>query len=63
VADPVNFSAPDGKTEQISAEERYFRDLEARPADPRFANFSTPAPAHVQGAAVQAVPADITNKL
>jgi Skp family chaperone for outer membrane proteins len=64
VTEPVNFAAPDGKTEQITAEERYFRELEARPVDPRFANFSAPAPAHFQsGEGARAVQADITKLL
>ncbi len=41
----VNFAAPDGRTESLSLEERYFRELEARPEDPRFADFSAP-PGH-----------------
>ena len=44
-AGTVDFAAPDGKTESLSLEERYFRDLEARPADERGAEFSAP-PAH-----------------
>ncbi|MDR2504313.1 MAG: phage protease [Deltaproteobacteria bacterium] len=64
VGQPVNFSAPDGKTERISAEEKYFRDLEASPVDPRFSNFSTPTPAHIQtGEGARAVQADITKLL
>jgi hypothetical protein len=64
VAQPVNFTAPGGKPEQISAEERYFRDLEARPQDPRF-NFTAPAPlpGHAAGLPADAVPGDITSKL
>lgn len=41
----VDFSAPDGKREAMTLEERYFRDLEARPVDERFTDFSAP-PAH-----------------
>ena len=41
----VDFAAPDGKKEAISMEERFFRELEARPVDERFADFSAP-PAH-----------------
>lgn len=44
----VDFAAPDGKTESLSLEERYFRDLEARPVDERAADFSAP-PAHTGG--------------
>jgi septal ring factor EnvC (AmiA/AmiB activator) len=64
VSDPVNFSAPDGKQEQISAEERYFRELESGPADPRFtANFTAPAPGHYQAGAAAVNPGDVTSKL
>jgi len=64
VADPVNFSTPDGKQEQISAEERYFRELEAAPADPRFAaSFTAPAPGHYQTGAATVNPGDITKML
>ncbi|MDR1946542.1 MAG: hypothetical protein LBQ51_05180 [Desulfovibrio sp.] len=65
VQKPVSFAASDGKVEEISAEERYFRDLEARAPDPRFTNFATaaPAPGHAAQIAPDAVPADITNKL
>ena len=44
----VDFAAPDGGTESLSLEERYFRDLEARPVDERFTDFSAP-PAHTGG--------------
>lgn len=63
---PVNFSAADGKSEEISAEERYFRELEARHPAALSLDFSAmaPAPAH---AAADAAPAynlsDITSKL
>jgi hypothetical protein len=63
VQKPVSFAATDGTKEEISAEERYFRDLEASAVDPRFAaNFTAKAPAH---AATQdnASPVDITAKL
>ena len=57
-----DFAAPDGKTEKISLEERYLRELEARPVDGRFSDFSAP-PAHAD----QKEPAwssdDITKKL
>jgi hypothetical protein len=64
VQSPVNFTAPDGKPETISAEERYFRDLEARPVDRRF-TFSAPAPlpGHAAQLPVDAAPGDITAKL
>ena len=61
----VNFSAPDGKTESLTMEERYFRDLEARPADERGADFSAP-PAHAGHAGGQFDnfnPAELTAKL
>lgn len=38
-----DFSAPDGKTEQISLEEQYLREQEARPEDRRFSDFSAPS--------------------
>jgi hypothetical protein len=64
VQNPVNFTAPDGKPETISAEERYLRDLEARPVDPRF-NFTAPAPVpgHAAQLPADAMPGDITAKL
>ena len=46
VSGHVDFAASDGTKESISAEERYFRELEARPVDQRFADFSVP-PSHV----------------
>ena len=61
----VNFSAPDGKTESLTMEERYFRDLEARPADERGADFSA-SPAHAGHAGGQFDnfnPAELTAKL
>ena len=44
----VDFAAPDGKTESLSMEERYFRELEARPVDERAFDFSAP-PSHTGG--------------
>lgn len=58
----VDFAAPDGKTESLSLEERYFRDLEARPADERGAEFSAP-PAHTGGQSDSINPAELTAKL
>lgn len=61
----VNFAAPDGKTESLTMEERYFRELEARPADERGADFSAP-PAHGGHAGGQPGnfnPAELTAKL
>ncbi len=58
----VNFAAPDGRTESLSMEERYFRDLEARPADERGYEFSAP-PAHTGWQAGNINPAELTAKL
>lgn len=41
----IDFAAQDGKSEKITLEEKYLREQEARPEDPRFAEFSAP-PAH-----------------
>lgn len=46
--DTVDFAAPDGTTEKISLEERYLRELEARPVDERGTDFTAP-PAHAGG--------------
>lgn len=62
----VDFAAPDGaggvKREAVSLEERYFRDLEARPVDERFADFSAP-PVHAGGQAPAWDPAEMAAKL
>lgn len=58
----VDFAAPDGGTESLSLEERYFRDLEARPADERGAEFSAP-PAHAGGQQDNINSAELTAKL
>lgn len=60
----VDFAAPDGRTERLSLEERYFRDLEARPADGRAADFSAPSAlgGHT-GEARNVNPAELTAKL
>lgn len=58
----VDFAAPDGKTEKLSMEERYFRDLEARPADERGVEFSAP-PVHAGGQFDNINPAELTAKL
>ena len=58
----VDFAAPDGRTEKLSMEERYFRDLEARSADERGAEFSAP-PAHAGGQSDNFNPAELTAKL
>lgn len=63
VSVPVNFSAANGSTEQISAEERYWRELEARPVDGRFADFAAPAPAHAQQHQLGYSSADMSAKL
>ena len=46
--DTVDFAAPDGTKEKISLEERYLRELEARPMDERGTDFTAP-PAHAGG--------------
>lgn len=65
VEEPVNFSAADGKIEVITAEERYFRDIEASQPSPLSLNFSAtaPAPAHAAQTTQAHNPADITSKL
>ena len=58
----VDFAAPGGTKESISLEERYFRDLEARPVDERFADFSAP-PAHAGAQTPAYDPAEMASKL
>ena len=58
----VDFAAPGGTKESISLEERYFRDLEARPVDERFADFSA-TPDHAGGQALAYDPAKMAAKL
>ena len=58
----VDFAAPDGRTESLSMEERYFRELEARPVDERAFDFSAP-PAHRGGQSDSINPAELTAKL
>ena len=63
----VDFAAPDGaggsKTEKISLEERYFRELEARPVDGRFMEFTAP-PRHAEDQGKQTWnPDEIASKL
>lgn len=58
----VDFAAPDGKKEAISMEERFFRELEARPVDERFADFSAP-PAHAAQQTPTCDPAAMAAKL
>ena len=58
----VDFAAPDGRTESLSMQERYFRDLEARPVDERAFDFSAP-PAHTGGQSDSINPAELTAKL
>lgn len=62
---PVNFSAPDGKAEQVTAQEKFFRDLEARQPDARFLDFAAyaPLPAHAAASEQTVNPADLTAKL
>ena len=58
----VDFAAPDGKTESLSMEERYFRELGARPVDERAMDFA--APDHDEPAGNGNInPADLTAKL
>ncbi len=61
----VDFAAPDGATVTVSLEERYLRELEARPADARFADFADFAapPAHAAGDATTYDPAKMVEKL
>lgn len=65
VEDTFDFAAPDGTIEKLSAEERYFRELEKREPSPLTLDFSAGmVPAHVTGATAPAVqPADYTAKL
>lgn len=58
----VDFAAPDGKSETISLEERYLRELEARPRDQRFAEFSTP-PGHAGNDQPEWTPDDMVSKM
>ena len=53
---------PDGKSETISLEERYLRELEARPRDQRFAEFSTP-PGHAGNDQPEWTPDDMVSKM
>lgn len=65
VETPVEFAAADGKTETIPAEERYFRELETRPAcglNVDFAAFATPEHAQ-QKSGPAFTPSDVTAKL
>ena len=59
----VDFAAPDGKAETVSLEERYLRELEARPVDGRFsADFAAP-PAHAADTAPAYSPDEMVKKL
>ena len=58
----VDFAAPGGKSETISLEERYLRELEARPRDQRFAEFSTP-PGHAGNDQPEWTPDDMVSKM
>lgn len=62
VGGAIDFAAQDVGAGVISLEERYFRDLEARPVDERFADFSAP-PAHTGGQAPAYDPAEMASKL
>lgn len=59
----VDFAAPDGKREALTMEERYFRELEARPVDERFMDFSSTAPAHAVDQPMTFDPAKMVAKL
>ncbi|MFI3271833.1 MAG: hypothetical protein R3Y11_07015 [Pseudomonadota bacterium] len=63
VTGTVDFSAPDGKAESMSAEERYFRELEARPIDGRMYAFSSPAPSHAHNPSPSYSASEIATKL
>lgn len=60
----MDFTAPDGAKETISLEEHYMRELEARPVDGRFMDFSVP-PAHAMNERDQASfnPDELARKL
>jgi len=58
----VDFAAPDGRTESLSMEERYFRELEARPVDGRASDFSA-SPSHTGVQSANINPAELTAKL
>lgn len=58
----VDFAAPGGGTESVSLEERYFRELEARPEDARFSDFSA-SPAHAEDHSGAWTPEEMTAKL
>ena len=59
----VDFAAPDGTTESLSLEERYFRELEARPADERAFEFAAPNHGDPAGNGGNLNPAELTAKL
>lgn len=58
----VDFAAPGGKSETVSLEERYLRELEARPVDGRFADFAAP-PAHAADPAPAWNPDEMVKKM
>lgn len=60
-----DFAASDGTVEKLSAEDRYFRELESREPLPVVLDFSAGVtPAHISGPAAPAYqPADYTAKL
>lgn len=58
----VDFAAPDGTKENISLEERYLREQEARKPNDLMRDFSAP-PLHVTDDAQNFNPADLTAKL
>lgn len=61
--DTVDFSSPDGSRETVSLEERYFRELEARQADGRFADFSMPPARSLENNATRFNPDELAAKL
>lgn len=62
ISETVDFAAADGGKEKISLEEKYLRELEARPADPRNLDFSLP-PLHSRAQATEINPSELTARL
>lgn len=65
VSTPVSFSSSTGKVEQVSAQEKFLRDLESREKDPRFVDFSSaaPLPGHAAAPNMTINPAELTAKM
>ena len=59
----VDFAAPGGGTESLSLEERYFRELEARPVDERACDFAASDPGEPAGNGGNINLAELTAKL